>query len=377
MFHYYTNPLSILSQPGESSDEMIQSLQTEHLDAVRKSPSFIYLVESSIDDNNESHAEDLIQDDELLREEMKKGLRQSKTRLESLLRQICVLSAVTNGPTGNIELYLQALQGTLTDSEIVRGLLDSIKRKSPEELVSLIDVINDVVENGSSAFSLDGWVSDESAFVEKLRNIREYSTVLENQSKTTGKPVRSSYAMQHKGLRTTVIAQKVQLSYEKSTLSAEDIKFTTLIDQLSTALKEYFTFEHPQDWFLSEVWLSDFVSPSKDVFTPRPRFTLEHALAKPSDKLLSCDPFVEVLSSSTVPTAILYNMYLESGSIINISDLKTSFFSVLEGEESEGLDDRTVLMLLYKALADLKLLGMIKQSKRKVDHLAKTAWRGL
>jgi origin recognition complex subunit 3 len=34
-------------------------------------------------------------------------------------------------------------------------------------------------------------------------------------------------------------------------------------------------------------------------------------------------------------------------------------------------------VLFYKALADLKVSGMVKQSKRKADHLAKAAWEGL
>ena len=356
---------------------MIQLLRPEHLNAVRKSPSFVRLMDTLIDDKNGSHAQDLLQNDTSLRNEMKTALHLTKTRLQSLFRQMCVLACATKAPPGKIELYLQALNGTLTEGEIVRGVLDSVKRKSPEELLSFVDTIENLIKNGSLEFNLKGWVCDEPTFVGELERIRKQATFFEDQSKNTGKPVRSSYAMHHKGLRTTVIAQKVQLSYEKSTLSEEDIKFTTLVDEFLATLKEYFTFEQPQHWFLSEVWLSDFVSPSKDIFTPRPRFTLENALAKPSNKLLACDSSIEVLSSSTVPTAILYNMYLESGSIINIPDLKTSFFSVMEGEDSEGLDERTVLMLFYKALADLKLLGMIKQSKRKVDHLAKSAWKGL
>ena len=377
MYHFYTNPLSILSHPKKSSEEKIQLLQPEHLHAVRKLPSFIHMIDALIDDNAGSHAQDLLENDAILREEMKKAFYLTKTRLDSLLRRMCVLARAGNGTSGKIELYLQALKGTLTDSEKVRGVLSSIKRMSPEELITFVDNIEDVVKNGSLEFSLVGWVQEETSLVAQLQEIRKQAISSEEQSKHTGKPIRSSYAIQHKGLRTTIIAQKVQLSYEKSTLSEEDGKFTILVDQLSAMLKEYFSFEQPEHWFLSEVWLSDSVSTSKNIFTPRPRYSLEHTLAKPSDTILSCDPSIEVLSSSTVPTAILYNMYLESGSVINIADLRTSFFSVMEVDDSGGLDERAILMLFYRALADLKLLGMIKQSKRKVDHLAKSTWRGL
>ena len=377
MFHFYTNPLSVLCHPKKSSEEMVQLLQPEHIQAIRNLPSFIHLIDDLLEDNDRSHAQDLLQDDNSLRKELVAAFHSTKIRLETLLRRICVLACATKGLPGKIELYLQALKGTLTESETVRGVLDSIKRKSPEELILFIDSIEDVIKNGSLEYSLEGWMLDEPIVVSEFKEVKKQTAFLETQAKESGKPIRSSYAMHHRGLRTTVIAQKVQLSYAKSTLSEEDTKFTTLVDRLSATLKVYFTFEQPEHWFLSEVWLSDLVSPSKDIFTPRPRFTIENALAKPSDKLLSCDSSIEVLSSSTVPTAILYNMYMESGSVINISDLKTSFFSVMEGEETEGYDERTVLMLFYKALADLKLLGLIKQSKRKVDHLAKSTWRGL
>jgi origin recognition complex subunit 3 len=33
--------------------------------------------------------------------------------------------------------------------------------------------------------------------------------------------------------------------------------------------------------------------------------------------------------------------------------------------------------MFYRGLADLKSLGMVKQSKKKADHLAKVAWKGL
>jgi origin recognition complex subunit 3 len=98
-------------------------------------------------------------------------------------------------------------------------------------------------------------------------------------------------------------------------------------------------------------------------------------------------------------------MLNEAGSIINVRDLWDAFRdtiapTVLESEmggaagrndgkdregdegEGEGIDaanERRLLALFYRSLAELRHLGLIRQSKRKpgVDCIAKTAWMGL
>lgn len=77
-------------------------------------------------------------------------------------------------------------------------------------------------------------------------------------------------------------------------------------------------------------------------------------------------------------TAILYKLFLEAGNLVNIFDLWTAFIANLGPEHDEGDDsERQALMLFYRGLSDLKLLGMIKQSRKKTDHLTKLAWKGL
>jgi origin recognition complex subunit 3 len=50
---------------------------------------------------------------------------------------------------------------------------------------------------------------------------------------------------------------------------------------------------------------------------------------------------------------------------------------MVSGGEEQKMNERDVLVLFYRALADVKSLGMVKQSKKKADHLAKVAWKGL
>ena len=157
------------------------------------------------------------------------------------------------------------------------------------------------------------------------------------------------------------------------------MSYSNLLDELTDLLEEYLKFENPLDQFLHEIWIYDSKSPYREVFTPKPRHAIERALSVPHDYLgcTCCKASEEGLSSSQPPTAILYQLYLETGSLINVFDLWSAFYAIVGGEDGVDCDERNALVLFYKALADLKLLGMVKQSRKKTDHLAKLAWKGL
>ena len=86
-------------------------------------------------------------------------------------------------------------------------------------------------------------------------------------------------------------------------------------------------------------------------------------------------------------TSILYKLYLESGPLINTFDLWNAFYSIIghEGGEVEGggagngtgIGKNKAQALFYRGLTELKTLGFIRSSKKKTDHLAKLAWKGL
>ena len=85
----------------------------------------------------------------------------------------------------------------------------------------------------------------------------------------------------------------------------------------------------------------------------------------------------------TMPVAsILYKLYLESGPLINTFDLWSAFYSIVgDGEGGDvgegGVDRATAQALFYRGLAELRALGFVRASKKKTDHLAKLAWKGL
>jgi origin recognition complex subunit 3 len=377
MCHFYANPISLLNDDERDPQSLLRLLQPEHLEALRILPSFTKLVERLMEQHDVSLARRLLDDDEALLSEVEKALNFTSHKIRSLLRSMHVISIAVSGPVDRIDLYIKAFRGTLNDSDAVRGVLDSIKKMTPDVLALFINRILEALESGSPELDLEGWVTTERDIFTELTAIQAKVSFITQNSVETAKYVRSQYAISNQSLRTTVVAQKVQLSYEKSTLSKVDLQYTALIDRVLKFFEKYFAVEDPKSLFLNEAWLYDSLSPYSDVFTPRPRFAIEQSLAMPCDYLRSCKDTGDALSLENPATAILYQMYLESGSLINVSDIWTAFYSIVGGDDGEGYDERTALMLFYRGLADLRLLGMVKQSKKKVDHLAKSAWKGL
>jgi origin recognition complex subunit 3 len=374
MCHFYGNSLSVLNGIMGNVKSFSEMLQPQHYEAIRMLPSFRGLVESKVDERDIELARELFVDDTELLLQANLALQYRATG--GPLRAMHIISSVLQEPVDGIELYLAATSGDLSETDFARRVIDSTKRMEADELLVFINKVVGAME-GSTELGLDEWANDNPLFTEELTSIQEKVSALAKEAEETGNPVRSSYAIHSKGVRTTVIAQRVQLSYEKSTLTKQDKEFTSLVDRLCKWLTESFTVGNPREVFLSEVWTYDSTFPYRDAFTPHPRSAVEHALSTPYNYMdCECCESVEGISGTNPTTAILYQMYLETGSLINIADLWAAF-SEMVSQDKDDEDERNTLVLFYRALVDLKLLGMVKQSKKKPDHLAKVSWKGL
>lgn len=153
-------------------------------------------------------------------------------------------------------------------------------------------------------------------------------------------PLRSEHDIHHHTLRTTIIAQKVSLSHHTSALSPQDLAYSELVARVSTQLTKFLQTNliDPRTLFLHEILIYDLKSPHRDVFMPKPRLAIERSLSTPHD-YLGCDCCAgldSALSPSQPPTAVLYQLYLECGALINAADLWAAFYAVMGNEESEN-----------------------------------------
>ncbi|RKF63670.1 Origin recognition complex subunit 3 [Erysiphe neolycopersici] len=377
MCHYYLDALSVLNLTSENLNSSLTYLQPEHFLAIRMLSSFQSKIEANckLGSSKEllQQSKLLLTNDKTLLVEVEKAIKSKNNTTTRLLRLIHILNKVSLKAHSIIDLYLVAQNDCIGNSIYVIDILDSLKRMTPLNLVNLIGAITQAIHHGAPEMNLPGWALEEEELLSKLSHIQSQISILIQKCSKIGKELKSSYTIHNKSLRTTVVAQRVQLSYENLTLSLEDKEFTTLVEKLSKLLSAYFSAVDTPNEFLSEVWTFDSIERYSEVFNPHPRAAIERALSTPSDYLNSC------ASNMNKPpaTSLIYQMYLESGSLINVPDLWTSFASVFNVSTDETVDERDILVSFYRGLADLKMLGMIKQSKRKVDHLSKLLWKGL
>ncbi|KAI8965972.1 origin recognition complex subunit 3 N-terminus-domain-containing protein [Daldinia sp. FL1419] len=374
MCHFYSNPLTVfLSDSIEDS-----MLQEGHLEAVRYLPSFRRHVEKVIERGEITQARLLLDDDSHLRTLLRTCLQDSRRWSLDLLRRLKILTAGNVLSTDFATLYLDALARGI-DSERIDQFTELIKRIQPTDSIAFLTQTISDIENGDSNLGLDAWADEAKESVSYLTSLLSSIKDLQTSAEQRGNVLRSKYGGQTKVLRTTVVAQKVQLSEDTAALTDEDKAYTDLMDQLVEYLKENLSSDSAKDNLFNELWFFDSKSPYRDVFIPRPRGIVERALSRPHDYLnCSCCETKEDGIMPSLPTvAVLYQLYLETGSLVNVADLWSAYYGIVGEENEVGLDERSALVLFYRGLAEMKAMGLVKQSRKKADHIAKIAWKGL
>ncbi|KAK3299014.1 origin recognition complex subunit 3 N-terminus-domain-containing protein [Chaetomium fimeti] len=377
MCHFYANPLSVLLASHDSLDRKL--LQPEHIEAVRTLDSFKAETEAAVDARQLNHAQSLIEDDDYLVGQILEQEEKRQAYLLRLLRALHLLTSTGLSSTSFTDLYILAL-GDGIDIDQSSGtvpLEDAVKRQGPDEFLSLIDRLLSAVQAGNSELGLEGWESDAEDFVTSLTDLRdEVDGLMERTKKGNGTALKSKYSAQSRVMRTTVVAQKVQLSRDSATLSEEDKAFTNAIDALLGLLSQALQCDPVDNLFLHEVWVFDSKSPYRDVFVPRPGATFGRALSRPHDYLACacCGRANGGLGSTLPATSILYHLYLEAGALINVADLWSAYYALVGEESDVGLDERSALVHFYRGMAELRMMGFVKQSKKKADHVAKLKW---
>ncbi|RYP06984.1 hypothetical protein DL764_002807 [Monosporascus ibericus] len=356
-----------------------KAIQPEHVEALRSLPSFHRSVETSIEKGDVKRARLLLEDDDYVVSHLQGCLRDSRRWVERLLRILKYFNAGKALSSDFTQLYLDAIaNGADFDGEYAT-FVETVKQMLPSDAATFLTHVLDAIKEGDRALGLDQWADDNEETVDLLSGILADIEDLRTKAEDEDHVLRSKYSGQSKVLRTTVIAQKVQLSRDTAALTDQDKTYTSLIDRLAEHLQAILSCEKAESLPFNEVWLYDSKAPYRDVFVPRPRVIIERALSRPHDYLgCSCCKTEGDHIASTLPaTAILYRLYLETESLINVADLWSAYLAIV-GEESEnGLDERTALVLFYRGLAELRAMGFVKQSRKKADHIAKLAWKGL
>jgi origin recognition complex subunit 3 len=363
MSHFFANPISVLL-----ADHIGEDLQHDKLcEAIRNLPSFREYCEILLEDGKTQQVRDLLEDDKLLSSETTRLIRAGQRSMHDMFQAVTFISILLkelniSKKVSISELSIRALCGELRNSPLLEDILAAFRRLDSSRVAGLL-----------------------SQLPEALRSLPDFRGVEADFSSLTqahegSDPLRSEYDSQNSVIGTTIVKQRVKLNTGKAKLPEECIKYTRIIDRCYTLLRSYFVniLVFPQELPLHEAFLLDMRNPIKEVFAPRARFAIERALSNPFDYLLFTSQDTErKISAKQPPTAILYQLYLESGALVNMYDLWTAFYAVFESEQRDSCDERMTMALFYRALSELRALGMLKHSRKKLDHVAKSAWMGL
>ncbi|KAN0125281.1 Origin recognition complex (ORC) subunit 3 N-terminus domain containing protein [Lactarius tabidus] len=145
-----------------------------------------------------------------------------------------------------------------------------------------------------------------------------------------------------------------------------------------------------EDLRLWEIWYTGPTPFPSEMLNPAPRASIVSALLQPQSFLPSShdDSTPQRLPLWKLPdTSILFRRYLEAGRMINVYDWYDSFSQVIEsqrshlsqdGGESSGADEEEwkmhVQARFMRALHTLDLIGLIKHTGRKADHVVRTVF---
>ncbi|KAL5337801.1 origin recognition complex subunit 3 N-terminus-domain-containing protein [Aspergillus crustosus] len=363
MSHFFANPVSVFLADNLPGDLQ----QVLFCEAIRNTPSFREYCDILLEDSHAGRVRKLLEDDEFLFSESIQIIKAGQRLMHEMFQAVRFISLLLKNldvpkMASISELSIRALSGELHGSPLLDDILCAFRRI---DSLRLEEILSQTPES----------VTQNLEYQSALSELRVLT-----QSRSGSEPVRTEYDSQNAVIGTTIVQQRVRLNKGKAKLPEECIKYTKIINRLHALLGSYLlaTLIRPQRLPLHEAFLLDVRNPIKEVFAPRPRFAIERALSSPFDYLMHTSQDTDGrISVKQPPTSILYQLYLEAGALVNMHDLWQTFYSVFESQQADKYDERMTMALFYRALLELRALGIIKHSRRKLDHAAKSAWMGL
>ena len=392
MSHFFANPLSALL--NESAPADLKS--GEYLcDAIRNTNSFRRYAEEMLESKNSKAVKRLLDDDASLLGEARKAIQEGQKKMldhHEAVAAFRILSTVllssSDAASNPFEVDVQALSGSkFFEAGLYTKTMSALRSLNSNQLQHF----------------LEDWplpkTQPEDLVAELLGSLSSLHDL------NNGCLIRSAHDPKHATSTTVTKNNMVSLSKHAPKLSRLEEEFTALIDKIHKFLTDHFEskiIDHT-NLFMHEAFHYDLRMPLASVFAPRARHAIERALDRPGD-YLGCECCATANQAASggekpPPTSLLWQLWCEAGSIVNVRDLWEAFRAAIidrtdEGEDErdpeelmdrkaaekgsiEGVNERMALALFYRGLAELRMLGFVKLTKRKVDCLAKVAWRDL
>ncbi|XP_068841393.1 origin recognition complex subunit 3 isoform X2 [Capricornis sumatraensis] len=377
--HFYSQPLSVLCCNLPEAKRRTHFLSANQCENIRRLPSFRRHVEKQSSQKQVA----LLTSDKSLKEETQsllENLHVYHTNYFLVLRCLHQFtSSLPKYPLGRQirELYCMCLEKNIWDSEEYASVLQLLRLLAKDELMAMLQNCFKVFQS-SSAKELGNTAKKIEEFLAQFQSLDET------------KEEEDTSQSQSKGLQKTDLyhLQKSLLEMkELRSTSKRQTKFEVLREQVvsfvDSLVREYLL--PPDTQPLHETLYFSSAHTLRQHLNAAPRIALHTALNNPYYYLKN-----EALRSEEgcIPNVapdicIAYKLHLECSRLINLVDWSEAFATVVTAAEKMDANSVTseernevIHARFIRAVSELELLGFIKPTKQKTDHVARLTWGG-
>ncbi|XP_003803474.1 origin recognition complex subunit 3 isoform X2 [Otolemur garnettii] len=376
--HFFSQPLSVLCCNLPEAKRRIHFLSVNQCENIRRLPSFRRYVDNQASEKQVA----LLTNERFLKEETQSLLENLHIyHMNYFLVLRCLhkfTSSLPKYPLGRQirELYCMCLEKNIWDSEEYASALQLLRMLAKDELMTIL-------QNCINIFK-----SSEKYLGSTAKRIEEF--LAQFQSLDDAREEEDASGSEPRGLQKTDLyhLQKSLLEMkELRTRSKKQSKFEILrekvVNFIDCLVREYLP--PPETQPLHEALYFSAAQTLREHLNAAPRIALHTALNNPYYYLKN-----EALKSeegcipNTAPDiCIAYKLHLECGRLINLVDWSEAFATVVTAAEkmdanstiSEEMNE-IIHARFIRAVSELELLGFIKPTKRKTDHVARLTWGG-
>ncbi|XP_005902956.1 origin recognition complex subunit 3 isoform X2 [Bos mutus] len=377
--HFYSQPLSVLCCNLPEAKRRIRFLSANQCENIRRLPSFRRYVEKQSSEKQVA----LLTSDKFLKEETQSLLENLHVYHKNYFLVLRCLHQFTSSlpkyPLGRQirELYCMCLEKNIWDSEEYASVLQLLRLLAKDELMAMLQNCFKLFQS-SSGKELGNTAKKIEEFLAQFQSLDET------------KEEEDTSQSQSKGLQKTDLyhLQKSLLEMkELRSTSKRQTKFEVLREQVvsfvDSLVREYLL--PPDTQPLHETLYFSSAHTLRQHLNAAPRIALHTALNNPYYYLKN-----EALRSEEgcIPNVapdicIAYKLHLECSRLINLVDWSEAFATVVTAAEKMDANSVTseerneiIHARFIRAVSELELLGFIKPTKQKTDHVARLTWGG-
>ncbi|XP_072878694.1 origin recognition complex subunit 3 isoform X5 [Chlorocebus sabaeus] len=377
--HFYSQPLSVLCCNLPEAKRRINFLSNNQCENIRRLPSFRRYVEKQTSEKQVA----LLTNERCLKEETQLLLENLHVyHMNYFLVLRCLhkfTSSLPKYPLGRQirELYCTCLEKNIWDSEEYASVLQLLRMLAKDELMTILEKCFKVFKS-----------SCEKHLGSTAKRIEEFLAQFQSLD-AENKDEEDASGSQPKGLQKTDLyhLQKSLLEMKELRRSKKQTKFEVLrenaVNFIDCLVREYLL--PPETQPLHEVVYFSAAHALREHLNAAPRIALHTALNNPYYYLKN-----EALKSEEgcIPNiapdiCIAYKLHLECSRLINLVDWSEAFATVVTAAEKMDANSATseemneiIHARFIRAVSELELLGFIKPTKQKTDHVARLTWGG-